>query len=75
MTTKKPIKKDVRRRVWIKSQLELCGSSFADIARALKVSRQSVRSALDKPYPKMEAAIAKQLNRTPAEIWPERYAA
>lgn len=75
MTAKKPTKKDVRRRVWIKSQLELCESSFADIARALKVSRQTVRSALDKPYPKMESAIASKLGKQPAEIWPERYAA
>jgi len=75
MTTKKTTKKDVKRRVWIKSQSELCGSSFAEIARELKVSRQSVRSAMDKSYPKMESAIAAKLAKTPAEIWPERYAA
>lgn len=75
MKTKLSTKKDVVRRVWIKSQLELLGSSFSDIARELNVTRQAVRSALVKSYPKMEAAIADKLGKQAKDIWPERYAA
>lgn len=75
MTATKPPKKPVERRVWIKAQLELRKSSFADIARELGVSRQTVRKALDMSYPKMERAIAVKLGLPPEVIWPERYAA
>lgn len=75
MTTTNIPKKPEERRVWIKGQLELRKSSFADIARELKVSRQAVRKAMLKSYPKMEKAIAKKLGLKPEDIWPERYAA
>lgn len=61
------------RNAWINFQMGLHGTSFADIARELGVSRSAVRSALDKPYPKMERAIAEKIGMAPEAIWPERY--
>ncbi|MDD2366656.1 MAG: helix-turn-helix domain-containing protein [Desulfuromonadaceae bacterium] len=63
------------RKAWIKYQLEINGSSFADLARATGNSRQTVRKALDIKYPKWDRAIAAKIGMTPSEIWPERYAA
>lgn len=73
MTTQRIPKNPDKRREWIKYQLAVMGASFASIARAERVSRQCVRKVLDQHYPKMEAAVARVLNRTPKEIWPERY--
>jgi len=63
-----------KRRAWIKYQLDIAGSSFADIARELGVTRGAVRKATWMSYPKMERAIAAKIGRRPEEIWPERYA-
>lgn len=70
------VPRDPRERIaWIKYQLELNGSSFAEISREGGVSRTVVRRALVIKYPKWERAIAAKIN-VPAEIiWPERYAA
>lgn len=73
MDTRRPPKKHDERRVWIKAMLELRGSSFAAIARELGVTRGAVRHAQDRPYPRMERAIAEKLGFTPKDIWPERY--
>ncbi len=63
------------RKAWLKYQLELHGSSFADIAREGNASRQTVRKVLDIRYPKWERLIASKIGMAPADIWPERYAA
>lgn len=63
------------RKAWIKYQLDRAGSSFAEIGREGKASRQTVRKVLDMRYPKWERLIASKLGMTPADIWPERYAA
>ncbi len=55
--------------------MRLAGSSFAALGRELGVTRDAVRNACRKPYPKMERAIAAKIGRSPEEIWPERYAA
>lgn len=65
----------VQRNEWIKYQLRLRGSSLSKLARSLGVTRQAVRNALASPYPKMERAIAAELDLRPEDIWPERYAA
>ena len=70
-----PPKNPDKRRAWILYQLHLVGSSFADLGRELGVTRNAVRNAIDKRYPKMERAIANKIGRRPEEIWPERYAA
>lgn len=64
----------VQRNEWIKFQLRMRGSSLSKLARRLGVTRQAVRNALSSPYPKMERAIAAELELKPEEIWPERYA-
>lgn len=64
----------VQRNEWIKFQLRMRGSSLSKLARRLGVTRQAVRNALSSPYPKMERAIAAELELKPEDIWPERYA-
>jgi Ner family transcriptional regulator len=63
------------RRAWIKYQLEIHGSSISALARAGGASKQTVGKALDLKYPKWDRVIAAKIGLTPAEIWPERYAA
>lgn len=62
-----------QRRAWIKYQLELRGYTLSSLARELGVSRHAPKLALDRPYPRMERAIAERLELDPAQIWPERY--
>jgi Ner family transcriptional regulator len=64
---------DRARREWIKYQLRVRGSSLSALARELGVSRHATRLALDKPYPRMERAIAAKLGLQPKQLWPERY--
>lgn len=73
MTTKKPNLPTQNRSIWLKHQLELAGTSYAQIAREEGVSRQAVRKAAYTPYPKMEKAIARRLGLTVQQIWPDRY--
>ncbi len=62
-----------KRRAWIKYQLELAGYSLSSLARELGVSRHAPKLALDRPYPRMERAIAEKIGIAPHEIWTERY--
>lgn len=50
------------------------GWSIAALARAHKLGESTVRSALDKPYPKSERLIAEAIGVAPEAIWPERFA-
>lgn len=75
MRTNEPPKNPDQRRAWILYQLHLVGSSFADLGRELGVTRDAVRNATRKRYPKMERAIANKIGKRPEEIWPERYVA
>jgi lambda repressor-like predicted transcriptional regulator len=63
------------RAAWIMYQLRLKKSSFAKIARQYDVRAQTVRRAIYIKYPKWDHVIADTIGFTPAEIWPERYAA
>ena len=62
-----------KRRAWIKYQLELAGYSLSSLARELGVSRHAPKLALDRPYPRMERAIAEKIGVGPHTIWTERY--
>lgn len=62
-----------KRRAWIKYRLELAGYSLSSLARELGVSRHAPKLALDRPYPRMERAIAEKIGVPPHEIWTERY--
>jgi Ner family transcriptional regulator len=75
MTFSQPIPSDPEARdAWIAYQLRLAGSSFARIADELGIARQTVRVAIERPYPKIERIIAKKIGLSPEELWPERYA-
>lgn len=50
------------------------GWSLRSLAKESGVSYSTLRSALDKPYPKMEGVIARAIGVEPEVIWVERYA-
>jgi len=75
MSSKRIPKKPEQRRAWIIYQFKLRGSSFSKLARENGVTRQAPWMVFVYPSPKWEEIIAKKIERTPAEIWPERYAA
>ena len=50
------------------------GWSVASLAKAHGLSPSTLRSALEKSYPKSERIIADALEMKPEEIWAERYA-
>lgn len=58
---------------WIKYQLRIHGCSPAELARQLDVTDRAVRAVKHAPYPRIERAIAEQLNVQPIELWPERW--
>ena len=49
------------------------GTTMADLARSWGYSDSAIRRALQEPYPKLEALIAKFLGVPPKHLWPERY--
>ncbi|MEX0732613.1 MAG: helix-turn-helix domain-containing protein [Aquisalimonadaceae bacterium] len=61
------------RREWIKYQLAIRGYTLAALAREHGVTRQQPQAALTRPYPKWERIIARVLDLSPTQIWPERY--
>jgi Ner family transcriptional regulator len=62
-----------QRNEWIKYRLRVGGSSLSQLARELGVTRQAVRNALTRRYPRMERVIAAEIGLPPHCIWPERY--
>jgi len=66
-------KKQREKKIWIKAMLELSNSSFADIARELKISRQAVQNTMIHASRRVELAIANKIGSKPEKIWPERY--
>lgn len=61
-------------RADIVAALHKKGWSVARLARAHGLSPSTLRSALDKPYPKSERLIAEAIGVEPEAIWPERFA-
>lgn len=72
-TTKRILRDPGKRRAWVLYQLTLRGENLVTIAREWNVSRQCVRQALVKPYPKFERIIAEHLGLTPQQLFPDRY--
>lgn len=62
-----------QRRAWVIYQLSLKDRCLADVGRDLGVTRTAVYRAFDKPYPKMEQAIAKELGMLACDLFPDRY--
>lgn len=50
------------------------GWSLRKLAEAHKIHPSTLKSALDKPYPKSERIIASAIGVRPEEIWPARFA-
>ena len=73
MDNQNPPQNPAERRAWIKYRLELAGYNFAKLSREHGLYRTAAKIALDKPYPRMERAIAEKIGVPPEVIWPERY--
>lgn len=66
---------DLQRHQMLKLRLRSKGSSFAQIARNLSVLQSSV-TVVSQGYRRshrIQAAIATELQTTPADLFPERY--
>ena len=73
MHTTPPPKNPAQLRAWIKYQLELRGTNFQKLAEDNDLTRNAIRHALDRHYPKAERIIAKAIGVEPAALWPDRY--
>lgn len=62
-----------QRRAWIHYQLRLRGLSMAEIARREGLARNTPKLALYQPYLRMERIIARAIDCTPQQVWPERF--
>ncbi|MGA3799145.1 helix-turn-helix domain-containing protein [Pseudomonas fluorescens] len=58
---------------WIKFQLRLRGTNLAELARSHDLNERAIRNAKQRPYPRVERAIAEALGLKPAQLWPERW--
>ena len=58
---------------WIKFQLRVRGTCFADLARIHGLNERAIRNAKQRPYPRVERAIADALGLKPQQLWPERW--
>lgn len=67
-------KSDDWHRADIIAALHKQGWSIAALARVHELGVSTVRSALDKPYPKSEKIIAEAIGVAPEVIWPKRFA-
>lgn len=63
----------VERRHWAIYRLKIKGQSLTSVARDNDVSPVTLRQAFERPYPKMERAIAKALDVEVGTLFPERY--
>lgn len=71
--TKVLLRDPIKRRAWVKYQIQMQGRSMAEVAREAGVKRTALYSAFKKTYPRMEKVIADALGLPPAVVWPERY--
>jgi Ner family transcriptional regulator len=62
-----------RRWSWLLSQIKQSGSSLAEIARGMELSRSAVQCAKYAAYPRVECVIAKRLGMRVQELFPDRY--
>jgi Ner family transcriptional regulator len=72
-TEKKPAAEDWH-RADVVAALHKKGWSLRQLSREAGLSDGTLKSALDKPYPKAERIIAAALQMDPQDIWPQRYA-
>lgn len=53
--------------------LKKAGTNMSALSEANGYSRNNLRNALYRPYPKAEAIIASAIGVKPKDIWPSRY--
>ncbi len=63
----------VKRRAWVKYELELRGLNLSDVARREDVRQWAVSQALDRPMARLERALARAVEVPVKELFPERY--
>jgi Ner family transcriptional regulator len=61
-------------QAYISAALKAKGTNLSALSAASGYSRNGLRNALYRPYPKAEKIIAKAIGVEPEEIWPSRYA-
>lgn len=61
-------------QAYISAALKVKGTNLSALAAENGYSRNGLRNALYRPYPKAEKIIAKAIGVEPEEIWPSRYA-
>ena len=61
-------------RADIVAALHKAGWSLRKLSEEVGLSAGTLKSALDRPYPKAEAIIATAIGVDPKSIWPSRYA-
>lgn len=71
--TRKLLRDPAKRRAWIIYQLSLMNSSVAGVANHSNVTRQTMYSVFQKPYPRMEKLLADAIGMAPKDLFPERY--
>jgi len=66
---------DAATHIWIKSELRARGSSMAQFSRDIGVTQGSVSLVSQGLHrsKRIEAALAKALDMTPDQLFPERY--
>lgn len=71
-----PIPRDpFERTVSVQAQLRVKGSSFAQIARRIGMSRRTIANAMYAPNYRAEIAIAEELGLRVEVLFPERFTA
>lgn len=60
-------------RAEIIAALKIRGTNMSALSEANGYTRNGLRNALYRPYPKAEKIIADALGLKPQEIWPSRY--
>lgn len=71
--TKRLLQDPIKRRAWVKYQIQMQGRSMAQVAKEAGVARQCLYQAFFKTYPRMEKVIADALGLPPAAVFPGRY--
>lgn len=57
----------------IVAELKKRGTNMSALSQANGYTRNNLRNALYRPYPKAERIIAGAIGVSPADIWPSRY--
>jgi Ner family transcriptional regulator len=57
----------------VKAAIRKSGTTLTALALAHGLSESAVRMTMSRPWPRVEALIARHLGRRPQEIWPSRY--